>query len=559
MKVGKYLRWQAVIALLGIGLLAALLRYSAYNFTTVTVPDRGGTFVEGVAGNPQFLNPLLSQYNQVDGLLVGLLFNGLTRFDEQGNIVPDLAEAFTVSEDGLTFDFRLRPGLLWHDGAPVTAADVLYTVGAVQADDFPGPRWLSELWRAVQVEAPDGPNGLTVRFTLEQALPSFLDYTTIGLLPAHLWQSVPVAQMMNSQLNSRPVGTGPFELKQITATRADLAVNPSYHGKAPYLTGLTFRFYPDHQSLLPAYDRGEIDSISWIWPNDMEQAAKREDLELFTAPLSGYSLIYLNQQNPNTPFFKETPVRQALLYGLDRQALVDNVLHGQGLVAHTPVLPGTWAYDPDTLHNAYDPELARQLLDEAGWLDSDGDGVRDRDGVKLAFVLLGDDQDMLNAIAKMWADIGVQASPQAVTLPGLTSDFLVPRTFDAAVVHWELAGDPDPYPLWHSTQIKDGQNYAGWDERTADEAIEKARAIVDRPQRKEYLSEFQRIFAEEVPALLLYYPVYTYGVRDKVHDVQIAPLNSPADRFRSVADWYIVTKHVTVGSGQNSGLDSAKK
>jgi peptide/nickel transport system substrate-binding protein len=236
---------------------------------------------------------------------------------------------------------------------------------------------------------------------------------------------------------------------------------------------------------------------------------------------------------------------------------VNDVLHGQGLVAHTPVLPGTWAYDPEVMQYGYDPERARQLLDEAGWVDSDGDGVRDRDGVKLAFILLGDDQEMLDAVSGMWAQVGVQATPQAVTLTGLTSDFLVPRTFDAALVHWELAGDPDPYPLWHSTQIKDGQNYAGWDQRAADEAIEKARAISDRAGRKEYLAEFQRIFAEEVPALLLYHPVYTYGVRDKVHNVQMAPLNSPADRFRTVADWYIVTKRITVGSDQTAGLDNA--
>jgi peptide/nickel transport system substrate-binding protein len=155
--LGRYLRWQAVIAFLGIVLLAALLHYAAFNFTTFTVPDRGGTYVEGVAGSPQFLSPLLSQYNQIDGLLVSLLFSGLTQLDEQGNVVPDLAESWTASPDGLTYDFRLRPGLFWHDGAPVTAADVLYTVQAMQADDFPGVPWLRTLWKAVKVEAPDGP------------------------------------------------------------------------------------------------------------------------------------------------------------------------------------------------------------------------------------------------------------------------------------------------------------------------------------------------------------------------------------------------------------------
>ncbi len=553
--MGRYLRWQAAIAFLGIILLAALLRYTAYNFTSVTVAERGGTLVEGVAGNPQYLNPLLSQYNQVDGVLGALLFNGLTRLDERGNVVPDLAESFIISPDGLIYDFRLRSGLYWHDGAPVTAADVLYTTAAMQAEAFPGVTWLSMLWRAVEVTAPEGPEGLAIRFTLKQPLAPFIDYTTVGLIPAHLWEKVPVAEMMSSQLNTRPVGTGPFKLDLITATRAELSTNERYHGAAPYLSGVSIRFYPDHQSLLPAYERGEIDAVSWIWPEDLAEAGKQADLQLFSAPYSGYSAIYLNLRNPNVPFLNEVAVRQALLYALDRQALVDEVLHGQGLVAHSPILPDTWAYDEGIKQYEYNPARAAQILDEAGWIDSDGDGVRDREGVKLAFVLLGDKADTVEAIATDWRAIGVLVSPQTVTLPGLTSDFLVPRTFDAALVHWELSGDPDPYPLWHSTQIESGQNYAGWENRTADEAIEQARALTDREERRNKYLDFQGIFAEEVPALLLYHPVYTYGVREKVHDVQMGPLNTPGDRYKSIAQWYIVTKRITVKNAP-SGLDT---
>jgi len=546
--LGRYLRWQAVIAILGIVLLGALLRYTAYNFTSVTVPERGGTLVEGVAGSPQFLNPLLSQYNQVDGVLCSLLFNGLTMLDERGEVVPDLAEMMDISPDGLTYDFRLRSGLYWHDGMPVTARDVLYTIQAMQAEDFPGMAWLSDLWREVEVSAPEGPDGLAIRFILKQPFSPFADYTTIGLLPAHLWEEVPVDDMMASQYNTRPIGTGPLQLDRISATQVDLKVNPSYHGASPFLEGLTVRFYPDHQSLMPAYERGEIDAISWVWPEDMPEATAQEDLTLFSSAISGYTLIYLNEANPNVPFFKETAVRQALMYGLDRQKLIDTVMHGQGLIAHSPIMPHSWAYDADVRQYVHDPALAIQLLEQAGWLDNDGDGIRDREGVKLAFVLLGKDKAKLDAISAMWAELGVQTEAQAVSLPGLTADFLVPRTYDAALVDWELSGDPDPYPLWHSTQAKTGQNYAGWDNRAADEAIEQARSLPHREARRIHYVEFQRVFADELPALLLYYPVYTYGVRDKIHDVQMGPLNTPGDRYRSLANWYSVTKRVTVAS-----------
>ena len=557
--MSRYLRWQAAIALVGILLLAALLSYAAYNFTSVTVPDRGGTFVEGVAGNPQYLNPLLTRLNQVDADLAALLFDGLTRLDQQGNVMPDLALDWAMSQDGLTYDFHLRSDLTWHDGAPVTAADVLYTIGAMQNPDFQGDPSLGVLWRAVKVSAPDGPDGLAVRFQLDQPLAPFLDYTTIGLLPADLWERVPITQMVASQINSRPIGTGPFMVNQVTTSHIDMVPNPRLHGPQPYLTGLTVRFYPDRQSLLTAYDRKEIDGVSYIGPEDLDAAAGHKDLQLFSAPMSGYTLIYLNEQNPNTPFFKDVNVRQALLSGLDRQALIDTVLHGQGQVAHSPILPGTWAYDTDVPKYAYDPERARQLLDQANWKDSDGDGVRDQDGKKLSFILLGPDQDLLDAIAKAWAKIGVQAVPQVVTNTGLSADFLAPHTYEAALVHWELAGDPDPYPLWHSTQIKNGQNYAGWDDRVADEAIEKARALADQASRKAFYVDFQREFAAQVPAVLLYHPVYTIGMRDKLHDVQVGPLNSPADRYRDIANWYIVTKRITVGSGSLKTDDVTQK
>ncbi len=555
--MGRYLRWQAVIALLGIILLIALLRYTAYNFTSVTVPDRGGTLVEGVAGNPQYLNPLLSQYNQVDGDICALLFNGLSRLDEHGNVVNDLAAHLTISPDGLVYDFTLRSGLYWHDGVPVSAADVLFTVGVMQSEEFPGVAWLRDLWQVVEASAPGGPDGLAVRFTLKAPLAPFLDYTTIGLLPMHLWEKVPVADLQLSQLNTRPIGTGPFQLSNITATKVELAVNSRYHGATPHLAGITFRFYPDHQSLLPAYKRGEIDAISWIWPEDLAETDKQSDLELFSAPVAGYTLVYLNQQNTNVPFFQDATVRQALLLALDRQTLVDTLQKGQGLVAHTPILPGSWAYDADIKQYEHDPAAASQLLDGAGWIDSDGDGVRDRDGVKMAFVLLGKDVRWLNALSAAWAGIGVQAEPQAVSLAGLTRDFLVPRTFDAAIVSWEFPGDPDPYPLWHSTQAPAGQNYAGWSSRAADEAIEQARSLNDRELRRGYYLQFQAVFAQEVPALLLYYPVYTYGVRSKIHDVQMGPLNSSADRFRSIVDWYIITKRITVNN--SAGLDSQQQ
>lgn len=545
--LGRYIRWQALLALLGVVVLTSLLGYSAYSVSTVLVADRGGVYREGVAGNPQTINPLLSQMHEVDQDLCALLFRGLTKFNTAGELEPDLADYWTVTPEGTTYTFHLRPNEFWHDGQPVTAADVLFTVGVMQDQDFPGVPDLAELWRAVEVEQIDE---LTVRFTLKQAFMPFQNYTTIGLLPAHLWRDVPVADLASSPLNLAPVGTGPMKVAEVTADHIRLEPNPFYANSSPYISALEFHFYADYPSIFAAYQNGEIDGISRILPGDLPIAESRPDLQLFSAVESGYLVVVFNLRNADVPFFQDTSVRQALSYGLNRNRLIEEAARGQGVLAHSPLLTENWAYNQDVKQYPYNVELAKQLLEASGWVDSNGDGVRERDGRLLSFVLLTNEdpvhRQLIEQMAADWRQIGVQAVPQPVSFAGLVSDFLTPRRFDAALISWaELAGDPDPYPLWHSSQAEEGgQNFSGWANERADEILEQARSLTDQEARRQLYVEFQNIFAEEVPALLLYYPIYAYGVSDRVKNVQIGPLNRAADRFTTFADWYIVTRRV---------------
>jgi peptide/nickel transport system substrate-binding protein len=242
-------------------------------------------------------------------------------------------------------------------------------------------------------------------------------------------------------------------------------------------------------------------------------------------------------------------VRQALYHGLNRENLINNVAGGQGIIAHSIVLPENWAYHPEVKKYGYDPVLANRLLDETGWVDMDGDGIRDKDGQSLRFLLYSNDDParmaLIEQMSEDWRAIGVDAQPTPVTFAGLVADFLNPRRFDAALIGWETTGDPDPYPLWHSTQaVGGGQNYSGWENGEADQIMEQARALTDEAERRALYVRFQEIFAEEAPSLLLYYPVYTYGVSERVHNVQIGALNQPSGRFATFADWYILTRRV---------------
>lgn len=543
--LGRYLRWQLLLAVVGILLLSLLLGVTAYNVSTELVPEQGGVFREGVAGNPQTLNPLLCHLHEINQDLCPLLFRGLTRQDRKGWIVPDLAEAWTATPDGLSYTFRLRPGQFWHDGRPITIQDVLFTVETLQSEDAPIVPDLANLWRSVNVEAVDEQ---TVRFLLDQPFAPFLDYTTIGLLPRHIWEGIPPAQMATAPVGL-PVGSGLLRVADATAEYIRLEPSPFATGDRPFVDALEFRFYPDYPSIYAAFGQDQLDGISRILPSDLPLAQQRRDLQLFSALEPVYSSILFNLNSPSVPFLQEQAVRQALYYAIDRQGLIDDLLDGQGVVAHSPIPATNWAHSQEVRQYTFDLARARQLLEEAGWVDSNGDGIRDKGGYSLSFILLANDdplrQAMVERISGQWREIGVQAIPQTISFAGLVSDFLVPRRFDAALVSWNISGDPDPYPLWHSAQAEGGnQNYAGWRNERVDELLIEARTTVDGERRRAIYASFQQIFAEELPALPLYYPVYTYGVSTRVKNVQVGNLNTPADRFDTFPEWYIVSRRV---------------
>jgi peptide/nickel transport system substrate-binding protein len=358
-----------------------------------------------------------------------------------------------------------------------------------------------------------------------------LGYTTVGLLPEHLLNAerVPVAELAEHDFNYAPVGTGPFQVDVAASTPERIVLSANRYHRLWDEMGLdhiAFQFYPTYEHVFAAYEAGEVMGLNRILAADMERARADSGLQLFSARLSGLSLILLNLRDADSVYFQDQRVRQALLYGLDRQRLVDEVLGGQGLVIHSPIVPQSWAYDPDVKQYPYDPKRAVALLDEAGWLRPDerattfGElspqeaAVRSKMGERLAFTLLTTDVPdrvaLAHAIAEQWAEIGAVVEVRAVSLSELTLEHLRPRAFQAALVQWQGRPDPDPYPLWHSTQAEGaGQNYGGFVERDADEAIEVARLITEQARRAELYDQFQDVFAESVPAIMLYQPIYT--------------------------------------------------
>lgn len=553
--MARHVIWQTILALLGIVLIFIILTQLVPPVVVKEVPAPGGTYIEGVLGYVETINPILApsmvQANPVEQDLCALIFDGLTTLDETGQVTTSLAVDWEVSEDDRVYLFSLRRGVTWQDGAPFTTADVVFTVQAMQDPHYQGNSALHELWRTVTVEQVDE---YTVRFTLAEPFPSFLQYTTIGLLPAHLLSDVPATRLPRHEFSRQhPVGTGIFMVESVSSDRVMLVANPNYWGPKPYLERLEFRFFDNKEDLLLAYERGEIQGFHPDRSQPPSALARFPTLQIYSALSASYGVVYLNLTRETAPFFQVKEVRQALLYALDRPALIDQVLEGQGLVADSPILPTSWAYDPSLPRYSYDPERAVGLLDAGGWQDSDADRIRDRDGMPLRFSLLtGDDPVMVKMakeIARQWQAVGVDAQVRSIDSSRLP-DLIRKRDFDAVLTEIGLVADPDPYPLWHSTQSGEaGQNFCGWANDQADILMEEGRSTTDIERRTGLYRSFQQIFVEEVPSLLLYYPIYTYAVDAQVRQVQLSPLLRTGDRFRNIHDWYVATSEAVIKEG----------
>lgn len=511
----------------------------------VTVPDQGGAYVEATVGNPNYLNPILLQYNQIDRDLSALIFSGLTRLDENGLVVPDLAERWEIGDGGRSYLFHLRSDIRWHDRTPFTADDVVFTIKAIQSPDFQGSPEVADLWRNVAVEQA---GDYSVKFTLKEPFAPFLEYTTVGVLPRHLHAGAVGKAMTSSPYNLRPVGTGPFKVTRISAEGITLEPHVDYYGPAPYLAQLRFRFYPDYASALAALEKGDVDGLPYLDPRDAARLESNEKLVVYSAPdYLRYAILFLNNSNP---VFRDKVVRQAVAHAIDKERIVQTVLEGQGLPGRGPVSPASWAFDPKTKSYEYDPKKAESMLDAAGWRDSNGDGIRDKEGVNLAFVVLTNDNRRRIRTGELVAEdlrkIGFKVEVQATGWVDLLREYLGSRTFVGAIAEqWLLTADPDVYSLWHSSQAGHGGfNLSGISNERIDRLLEEARRTVDRARRTQLYSEFQALWAEECPSVLLYYPEFNWVVSRNVKGIKLTTLVDGSSRFRHVTQWYVKTKQV---------------
>ncbi len=531
-------RVAGVVIVGGIGALlaAALLTYFAYAATVEDVPDYGGTYIEGTLGPPPTLVPMLAK-NDSARTISSLIFNGLTRYAEDGTIAPDLATRWEIDTQSRSYTFFLRDGVTWHDGTPFTVDDVLFTYGLLTSPVRNDP-----VWKNVRAER-EGDRGVRIYLLNNVYLP-LLEYATMGILPKHLLDGVSVDQVFLTPFNLQPVGTGPYRIVEFTEEFALLRANDQYFGDRPRIRFLKFKFYPNAKATITALERGEVEGVSYLPTSEIARVGELTDVQEYSAPLAGYTVLYFNLRRE--PFFDRT-IRQAIAHAIDRSFLASDVQGGTADPLEGPILPVSWAYTTDVQRYPYDPGTSRMLLEQAGWTRGP-DGIRVRGEARLSLTLLTTDLpgqvELAEAIKDQLRVVGFEVVVQVAGPSGLLNDYLLTHDFDMALYTWLLNGlDPDPYVTWHSSQIESGWNFTGFIDPRVDEALQNARHTLDQNERKQMYVDFQRTFAEEVPSLMLLSPRYSFAVRNTVRGVSVpVVLPTTESRLAEIESWYIKTK-----------------
>lgn len=522
--------------------------------TPTPTPTPVGGHIQGVVGRPSAIMPVLAR-TQVDRDLVSLLFRGLVRLGPGTSVLPDLAARWTVEEGGTYWTFHLRGDARWHDGEPVTSADVVFTVRVLQHPDYGGP--LAATWAQVGVSAPDAH---TVRFSLGDPVGGFLQATTLPLLPAHLLDGIPIAELADSEFARSPIGNGAFALVELTEGSAvlepvlpqvDLPDGPLEDPAAgvaglrtPLLERLELRFFDAPEALAAAFEAGEVDAAAGLQPADAvalsEATAGSRTLRY---PASTLTAVALNLRSVTGPFADQR-ARRALLSAIDREALVADLLGGAGTLAASPIPPSSWAYDEEATQVAYDREAALAGLREAGWKREDGKWIPPRATKPLAVALLAPERtanpllyQVAERVAEAWTALGLVTEVEALP-PGEFVERLRTGDFLAAVIDVNMGLDPDPYPILASTQaVEGGSNISGVQVVALDRALRAARAPGPSQARLEAYGNLQDLLGTLQPMPALFFRDAVVVVERGLAGPEVRPVADTGDRFWDVVRW----------------------
>ncbi|RJQ44751.1 MAG: peptide-binding protein [Nitrospiraceae bacterium] len=476
--------------------------------------------------------------------VAGLIFNGLVKYNTDLTVIGDLAESWDISSDGLVITFNLKKGVQWTDGVEFTADDVMFGYKTIINEKTPTPYKEDYL----QVKKAEVLDRYTFRVTYDKPFaPALTTWGSLIVLPKHLLEGKDITK---SDLTRKPVGMGMYILNRWTSGQeVVLDSNKNYFEGRPYINRYIYKIIPDPATMFLELQSGSVDMMG-LTPI---QFTKQTDTDFFIKnfqkyryPVFSYTYMGFNLKHP---WFKDKRVRQAIAYAIDKGEIVDVVLFGLGSPATGPYVPNTWVYNPDVKKYGHDIKKSMELLKDAGWEDSDGDGVLDKDGKKFEFSVLTNMGNSLRVktatiIQYRLKKIGIKMNIRALEWSTFINEFIDKRRFETVILGWSIGIDPDQYDIWHSSKTKEKEfNFVSYNNPEVDELLEKGRRTFDIDKRKEAYHRIQEILADELPYIFLYVPDATPIVHSRFQGIKPTTIGISYNLHK----WYVpksLQKHV---------------
>lgn len=527
------------------GLLGTLNTLS--NHFSVLQPTYGGSVSEGILGTPRFINPVLA-VSDVDRDLVKLAYSGLmrsvTNTDNVTEIIPDLAESYTLSNDGKTYTFILRDNAVFHDRTPVTSADVLFTVNTIQDSRFQSP--LLNQWSGITTNIIDD---RTISFTLSRPFSGFLDtVASLGIIPKHIWGTFTADEFIASTYNTLPIGSGPFRVTNIkrdtkgTASQYTFRSFRKFVSGRPFISKFIVKFYPNEQFLFQDYESGKFDLIANIHPYEINQDNTRY---VVTTPLPRMFGLFIN--TAESEILKDKNIQSILNTVIDRNEIIDNVFQGYAQAITNPLNLDTSSENPND-QEKQNLDLVSNKLETLGWKINTTTGIREKNGKPLRISISTADTAELKytaqIIQKQLKKSGIDTEIKIFQLSDLETNIIKKKSFEILLFGQLIKNDGDLYAFWHSSQQNTlGLNVTGFTDSKLDSLLETLISTNDTEERKTTLESIKNILTK-APVIWLYQPDMIYALNKKIYGIQQQSVVTKNDRFNSVYRWYTNIDHV---------------
>lgn len=531
--------WLILVGLL-IGLASMQLFWYRDGYTA-SAPGPGGTYAEGFVGQLQTANPLFAT-TAPELAASKLLFSGLLTHDKTNTLTPDVADSWSVSEDGKTYDIFLRKDVTWHDGQKLTAEDVVFTVKLMQAEQTKAVQYAS--WVGVKTEKISDHH---IRFVLPSAYAPFAQSLMFGILPKHILKDINPASLRENSFGRNPVGSGPFAFRRLQVIDPNknrlvlhMEANSSYYRGAPLLNRFQIHTYENSEALSRAFTTSEVAAAAGLNADQLKNIVEKYKSNRVSEALLNDGVFAM--MNADSPLLKDAPLRQALVRATNKKAIIE-ALHNRGVTLNGP-LPDSLIPQQAARQEQFNAKEAAGLLDAAGWLKK-SNGERAQNGVDLSLNLVapdeGDYKIVVNELAKQWREQGIKTKVQLVKPKDIATGYLQPRNFDILVYELVIGADPDVYAYWHSTQANPrGLNFANYRSGVSDDILSSARTQLSVALLQAKYRSFTEQWVKDAPAIALYQPKFSYVVDKSVYSIDDSqPVAEAALRYRDVNRWSV--------------------